>query len=557
MKRMFCLVLFLPLAVLAFSFSARGEGPEVTLDGLIAQMTSLESLSRAFPAGTRLVQFSSYDRRTRIVDGATVQWWANRDLGNYLREEKTARGTEYVMAEAAGPGAIVRLWSANPWGVVWRIYIDGMALPVVDAKGSDLLTGKVAPLAEPFAARRNIGYNLYFPIPFSKSVKVTAARPNGKGGEPPDMYYQVDVRRYQEGTRVEPFSWDAVEGLRDRIAAAGRVLSGEGPAKLPEGDQEEVEAELAPGAGGELFRLAGPRRLVMFRVEVAGDENYLDAVLGKTLLTMQWDGGTEAAVRAPLGDFFGTSPGANELRSLPAQVERTDHGARLTSLWVMPFREEARIGLENESGRRLKLRATVVTAPGRWDDATLYFHAAYREKNGLKTRPFSDMRLLTVRGRGHFVGLTMNVRNPMEYFWWGEGDEKVWVDGDKFPSIFGTGTEDYFGYAWCVQYLKFTAAYHGVSLPTREWLAIPQALPVPWLWEAISNATRRAAIVSQYRWQVLDAVPFEQALGFDMEIYHHRDTTIDVNATAFWYAAPGAGDDGTRPDLAAREIWGR
>ncbi|HUT55146.1 MAG TPA: glycoside hydrolase family 172 protein [bacterium] len=557
MKKAACLVISLSLGVLFFSLSALGQEQEVTLSGLVGQMRSLKSLSRAFPAGTRLVQFSSYDRRTTIKDGATVMWWANGDLGHFLREEQTERGTEYVMAEATGPGAIVRLWSANPWGVTWRIYIDGMARPVIEANGSDLLSGKVEPWGDPFAGRRNTGYNLYFPIPFSKSVKVTAAKSGGKGGKPPLMYYQVDVRLYRDGTRVQPFSWDAVNALGDQIAAAARALSAPGLNALPDGEKHEVEAELAPGARGELFRLAGPREIVMFQVELTGDERYLDAVLGQTLLTMQWDGMAQAQALAPLGDFFGTSPGANGMSSLPALIERTEHGARLLSRWVMPFREEAVLSLLNESGERLKLRAAVVTAPCEWDDDTLYFHAAYREKNGIRTRPFSDMRMLEAHGRGHFVGLEMNVRNPMEYFWWGEGDEKVWVDQDQFPSIFGTGTEDYFGYAWCVQYFKFTHAYHGVSLPTREWLAAPQVLTVPWLWEAVSNATGRAAIVSQYRWQILDAIPFESGLRFDMEIYHHRDTTIDVNATAFWYAAPGGGDDATEPDLAAREVWKR
>jgi len=163
--------------------------------------------------------------------------------------------------------------------------------------------------------------------------------------------------------------------------------------------------------------------------------------------------------------------------------------------------------------------------------------------------------MLSATGRGHFVGLQMNVLNPMEYFWWGEGDEKIWVDDDDFPSIFGTGTEDYFGYAWCVQYFKFTHAYHGVSLPTREYLAFAQALPFPFFWEWLSNITPRAAAVSQYRWHFIDLIPFEKNFRFDMEIYHHRDTVVDVNAIAYWYAEPGSEDDATMPELGTRVVW--
>jgi hypothetical protein len=212
------------------------------------------------------------------------------------------------------------------------------------------------------------------------------------------------------------------------------------------------------------------------------------------------------------------------------------------------------VRLVNQGRRRVTLRAGAVVAPWEWGPDSLHFHADWREFNGVETRPFHDLPLVEVQGRGQFVGLQMNVRNPMAYFWWGEGDEKVWVDDEPFPSIFGTGTEDYFGYAWCVQYFKFTHAYHGVSLPTREKLAISQALAVPYFWEWLSRAAR-PAVVSQYRFQVLDAISFEHRLAFFMELWHHRDTTVDVNTTAYWYAAAGASDDSAAEDLAKREVW--
>jgi len=74
-------------------------------------------------------------------------------------------------------------------------------------------------------------------------------------------------------------------------------------------------------------------------------------------------------------------------------------------------------------------------------------------------------------------------------------------------------------------------------------------------WSLISEHNAQRDIVSQYRFQIIDAIPFEQRLDFDMEISHHRDTHIDVNATAWWYAAPGATDDFAPLDLAGREVW--
>ncbi len=533
--------------------SVWGDVDRVTTRSLLAQMTSFSRLARAFPEGTRLAQFSSYDRGSQKGKDKPLAWYANADLGNYLRREKTDHGYEFVMAEAKGPGALVRMWSANPGNKIWRIYIDGDKEPAIAARGDDLLGGDVEPWTKAFADRRNMGGNFIFPIPFSKSIKVTVSRSVFTGSESaPMMYYHVDLRLYPEGTRVKSFTKADLDGLEEDISKTAAVLSAPEENLDYEGRTDEALVELAPGASGELFSFSGERALRRLSLVVSGKD--LDELLGRTLLTMSWDGGPPA-VAVPLGDFFGASPGAPGLHSLASSIEPAERGARLVTRWVMPFQESAKLRLHNRSKERLRVRAKAVTGPWDWGPDSLYFHACFREKNNLATRPWSDMTMLEARGRGNFVGLEMNVRNPMELFWWGEGDEKIWVDGDDFPSIFGTGTEDYFGYAWCVQYLKFTHAYHGVAVPTDEWLVVHQALPLPYIWESISRSTEKQAVVSQYRWHFLDAIPFHERIKFDMEIYHHRNTNIDVNATAFWYGEPGCTDDCERPDLSTRKVW--
>src|SRR5204862_6217667 len=93
--------------------------------------------------------------------------------------------------------------------------------------------------------------------------------------------------------------------------------------------------------------------------------------------------------------------------------------------------------------------------------APLRFHAWWRGRARLATRPMRDWTALAGEGRGRYVGTAVYVRNPVRA-WWGEGDEKVYVDGEAFPSTFGTGTEDSFGYAWCATDL-FACAYHSHS----------------------------------------------------------------------------------------------
>jgi len=549
MKKMIvCMgLLILPLA-------ARAE--EITLNKLLQDMVSMDRLARAYPRGTRMVQFSSYDRSTKVEDGDTINWWANGDLGHYLRGERTARGVEYVMAEADGPGVLVRMWSANPGARIWRIYIDGSEEPVIEAKGKDLLGGEVEPWGAAFSERRNMGANFIFPLPFCRSIKVTVAHRSGRSGQrPPLMYYHVGLMLYPEDVEVESFSMAGLDALEEEIERVAGVINNPDSMGEPAGEVNQVELAMAPGVSAELFELDGPAAVKLLRIEVAGNENTLPEVLAKTLLTVRWDGEDGPSVRTPLGDFFGACPGAVELESMAASIRRVPAGAVLESRWVMPFKERALIELANMSGQSLNLKASLVLSPWQWKNDSLYFHADWREKNNLPTRPNTDMRMLAAKGRGHFAGLEMNVRNPLEWFWWGEGDEKVWVDGEEFPDIFGTGTEDYFGYAWCIQYLKFTHAYHGVSLPTEEPLTIAQGAAIPFMWEALSKATGKEAVVSQYRWHVLDPMPFDQSIRFYMEIMHHRKTEVDINATVFWYASPASEDDARPEDLSSREVW--
>src|SRR5690606_15037365 len=124
---------------------------------------------------------------------------------------------------------------------------------------------------------------------------------------------------------------------------------------------------------------------------------------------------------------------------------------------------------------------------------------------------------VTVEGKGVYVGDTLTLFNGAPR-WWGEGDEKIYVDGENFPSHFGTGTEDYYGYAWC-RPEKFSAPFH--------------AQP-----DGSGNLEGGYAVNSRYR--ALDAIPFEKSIKFDMELWHWAPATVNYAPTTFFYARPGA-----------------
>jgi hypothetical protein len=131
-----------------------------------------------------------------------------------------------------------------------------------------------------------------------------------------------------------------------------------------------------------------------------------------------------------------------------------------------------------------------------------------------------DWNYLDVAGQGVFAGVAFAIANPVKH-WWGEGDEKIYVDGETFPSHFGTGTEDYYGYAWCSP-IPFQHAYHN---------------------QPRCDGPGNYGHTAVNRWHILDRIPFEKSFRFDMEIWHWNETCkVTPSVVAYWYARPGARD---------------
>ena len=136
----------------------------VTVESLLGRMTDTRWLATPPQAGERTVQFSSYDRASRLVDGKIVNPFANGDRGHYLRVEGEGKDREWVLAEAQGPGYVSRIWSANPDGEL-RIYVDGSKTPALAAPFAAITKGEVKPFEAPFGHDASRGRNLYFPVP--------------------------------------------------------------------------------------------------------------------------------------------------------------------------------------------------------------------------------------------------------------------------------------------------------------------------------------------------------------------------------------------------------
>ena len=410
----------------------------VTFESLLKEMTDLEALSYFPDPAYTTKQFSSYDQHSTDPRVLTDEnWFANGDRGQYLRTETRNGEKEYVLMDTDGPGAIVRFWSANPVdaGVV-RVYFDGEEAPAIEMPLTDMLGGGGMPFIKPISIEVSKGWNSYLPIPYAKHCKVTTSKP--------DFYYQINYRTYEKGTKVETYTSqlsaaasELVQSIADRLAKPAEDTSPQSRTRLDKSFDltagQSSAAELQSGA-------AAVRRMV---VKVDADD--IEQALRQMVIEITFDNHGEPAVRAPLGDFFGTAPGINPHQSLCSGV--LDDGS-LYSQWTMPFKKSCKFRMRNLGSARVKATLHAVTSRYKWTPNSMYFHAGFRSEYPIKTRPRQDWNFLNATGKGRFVGTMLHVTNPVKD-WWGEGDEKIYVDGEAFPSHFGTGSEDYFGYAWC------------------------------------------------------------------------------------------------------------
>lgn len=481
----------------------------VTLESLLAEMVDRDALARWPEPAYRSVQFSSYDRRAVAPD--RPGWFANRDRGEYLRIEERNGRTEYVLMDAAGPGAVVRLWSANPGlAGTLRVYLDGAREPALAMPMSALLGGE-GPAGAPLAAVRGRGYNLYLPIPFARHALLTIDESPGRG-----IYYHVGARLYPAGTRVESLSADVLERARPALRRVQRALRN--PRASPGDTAISARRVLGPADSMAVPLPRGPAavRSLAVRLGAEGLEHALRAVE----IEIDFDGAR--TVSAPVGDFFGSGLGLNPYVDWWRTVEAE---GTMTARWVMPYRDAATVTLRNRGDHPVPIHVRAEVGDWRWDDRSLHFHTAWHRQPDLPAWPRSDWNVVTLAGRGVYVGDALAVHNPVDA-WWGEGDEKIRVDDEPFPSHFGTGTEDYYGYAWCSNEV-FDAPFH--AQPRNDAARFTERM-----------CRHSRGHVTNTRVRSLDAIPFRDSLRFDLEVWHwDREARLDYAATTQWYARPG------------------
>lgn len=504
---------------------AHADRAPVTAETLLREMVDADSVARWPSPEYTCRQASSHDRATVAPD--RPGWFANHDHTQYLRVEERRGHREHVMMDAEGPGAVVRFFLTTQAGRegVLRFYLDGADVPAFEVPAYDLMSGPwkvAAPLLTPhtsYEPRGGGGSTSYLPIPYAKHCKITwEERRDGK-----PRYYQIDYRTYAPGTPVRTLDAAGLAAAAPEIERASALLSGERDDVT--GEVVGFEARVAPDAERTLTLPAGPAAIRRLELKLRPAS---PAALRSTVIRARFDG--EETVWCPVGDFSGVGVGGGELRGWYRTV--TPDGT-MTCRWTMPYAKTASLTLQNLGAAPVAASLHATVGPWAWDDRSMHFHASWRQEAGLPTAEPRDVNLLRADGRGVLVGDTLAVFNSLPR-WYGEGDEKIYVDGESFPSTIGTGTEDYYNASW--------APVVPFQMP---FSSAPAAGPSGSLGHNTFTRTRN-----------LDGIPFRKSLRFDMELIHwEKDARVDLAAATYWYAALGGhAADAASPAEATRPV---
>lgn len=512
----------------------------IDLGGLLTEMPDRARIAEFPEPAFVCKQASSYNRKSR--QPGTRDWFATDDYSQFIRCDKVGDRREWVMMDVDGPGAIVRWWITQyKYDGTIRIYLDGSDKPAIEGKGDQLIGGKKGGIVgPPLSAMRARGCNLYLPIPFSKHCKVTYDGRNPKETRKfgDNIYYNINYIQYPKGADVKTFTMADLKANGKLLDKVQRGLLE--PAKNGLDARRTVKggkATLKPGQS-MTREVAGGGAICMLKVKVSGDD--IKQATRSTVIKADFDG--KQRIWAPVGGFFGSGPGLNPFKGWWRQVEKDGW---MTCWWPMPFKKTAAITITNHGTSDVTVElGDIGVADWTWTNRTMYFNSSWRGDDHIAvfgndyTRG-EEWNYVTVRGKGVYVGDTMAVFNrPLKprLSWWGEGDEKIYVDGELFPSHFGTGTEDYFGYAWGTA-ARFDAPFHA---------------------QPIGGANKGAGQTTNTRVRMLDRIPFQKSLKMNMELMHWKSGgTIDYATTTYWYARDGAGGNGQRSPARVRRKVGQ
>jgi len=462
----------------------------LTFEKSLADITNVAMFAHS-PRGKTLME-SSFDRT-----GGNDDW---------AKLEKRDHFGDYILVDLKGPGIVHRIWMTGiPDKQKLYFYFD-------DDKNARVKTtiegffGKESPFLPPLCDHVSGGYYSYLPMPFQKSFRITLP----KGADNVDRpYFHVNYELYDQQTKIESFPKlidgnvlhlieDACKNWIENSNTVSSALSSCSPA---------FSGEIPASGSSVLLARQGEGVLAAFSIKMippAEISALAKSRLGRELiLSIYWDGQSNPSVCTPIGDFFCNPLRKWEFVSMPLAVTRDEFICR----FPMYFGKSARIVLLNRSSVPVKVETSVNIQKCIPSTEKMYFHAMWNAS----VSPQSPHMIFNSAGKGHYVGCNL-LAIGMDGSWnILESDELVYIDGETFPSLHGTGLEDYFNGGWY---------YYGLFLRPLHGL--------------IEKAPIRT---TQYRFHLGDAISFNKniLMNFEFGDSDRNRSSGYMSSVAYWY----------------------
>ena len=430
-----------------------------------------------------------------------------------------------ILAKINKPGCIVRIWMTNQNGNATfgsatkiRIYLNGNNSPVVDLPAGDFF-GKSDPFLPPLAMKDGHGSFSYVPISFSSSCLVTLDTTGTKG-----IFYAVQYQEYDNAMGLENFTLPLTtqqSGLRDQVVT---LWNNKGTSPFLGGYAEEKATgnlTVAANSSGTVFDYSGSGIIAALKIRLTPDSD--NDLMKNIKLRIFWDNESNPSIDVPLAFFFGTRFERRGYSSLPVGVTNGEYYC----YFPMPFQQKAFIQVMNNSSQSVSVTYTIdfhkTAIDASWGRFSSHWNEEYPTTMG------KDYNFLETIGRGHFVGVILNMDNTQcdqlcpscgGFCPHWEGDERFYIDGEgNPPSINGTGSEDFFNQAWGLG--GSDHAVHG-SIVTYPF-------------------------ITNYRHFISDCIPFTTRIKAGIEVGFGNDTQSMYSSTTFYYLAKSDNGDAIPP----------
>ncbi|MDO5977397.1 glycoside hydrolase family 172 protein [Flavivirga spongiicola] len=528
----------------------------VSVASLLKEMTSREQLTK-FPEPQYITKHaSSYDRRS--ISANDKFWFANWDNNQWTSVEENNGRTEYVLLDTDQPGAITHFWMTgigeNRGQGTLRIYIDDVKKPVISQTLRSFIGENKAvgyPLScsvSPLAPVDERGHNLYFPIPYAQSCKITYESDliiKDERGKGEVLYYNIDYRTYIEDVEIESFTKTSIADNKDLIVKTNQLLLNGGSSDKVKQSKGFESFDITLNKDAEVVISQKNIGAAIHEINMRVQEDNPRQSMRSAILKCTFD--NSQTVWVPIGDFFGSG---YKITPYETRYNKVSGSGNLTSKWIMPFEKSCQISLKNIGDVPIRINGSLQFNAYDWTNRSMHFYTSWHQFTGIETgkadksmdggNGIQDLNYVTLSGQGVYVGDVLTLFNDnaplgktiwekedgtFRHCWWGEGDEKIYIDGEAFPSHFGTGTEDYYNYAWCK----------------------PETFTHPFIAQPSGDGNMTPGYTVNAKVRTLNALPFTKSLKFDMELWHWNKATINYAPTTFYYMKPG-GKNNIAPD---------